>query len=70
MEPLGEEVFNPLDKTHLAESVGDHLLKRPVVPLPPEPFRGAGIYAVYYKGPFAAHRQLAELDPQAFFIPM
>ena len=41
IKPLGEEVFNPLDKTHLAESVKDHLLKRPVVQLPPSRFVGA-----------------------------
>ena len=26
VKPLGDEVFNPLDKTHLAESVSDRLL--------------------------------------------
>jgi hypothetical protein len=58
--PLGDEVFNPLDKTHLAESVSDHLLKRPIVPLPPERFSGAGIYAIYYRGAFPPYRKIAE----------
>lgn len=58
MKPLGEEVFNPLDKTNLAGSVRDHLLKRPAVQLPPERFRGAGIYAIYYVGEFPAYRML------------
>ena len=59
MKPLGKEVFNPLDKTNLAESVRDHLLKRPVVQLPPARFMGAGIYAIYYTGGFPAYRKIA-----------
>ena len=63
MKPLGEEVFNPLDKTNLAESVRDHLLKRPVVQLPPERFVGAGIYAIYYTGGFPAYQRIARTAP-------
>lgn len=63
MLPLGGEVFNPLDKTHLAESVRDHLLKRPVGPLPPERFLGAGIYAIYYTGDFPAYQDIARVPP-------
>lgn len=63
MQPLGEEVFNPLDKTNLAESVRDHLLKRPVVQLPPDRFMGAGIYAIYYTGGFQAYRKIARVAP-------
>ena len=59
MTPLGEEVFNPLDKTHLAESVRDHLLKRPFGKLPPDQFMGAGIYAIYYTGNFSAYRKIS-----------
>lgn len=58
MTPLGDAVFNPLHKTHLAESVRDHLLKRPLMPLPPPRFRGAGIYAIYYAGPFPAYSRI------------
>ena len=65
MKPLGEEVFNPLDKTNLAESVRDHLLKRPVVQLPPDRFMGAGIYAIYYTGGFPAYRKIARTAPSA-----
>lgn len=63
MKPLGEEVFNPLDKTNLAESVRDHLLKRPAVQLPPDRFLGAGIYAIYYTGEFPAYQKLAKTAP-------
>jgi len=62
MKPLGEDVFNPLDKTNLAESVKDHLLRRPVVQLPPDRFMGAGIYAIYYMGGFPTYRSIAMTD--------
>jgi hypothetical protein len=62
-EADSEGVFNPLDKTHLAESVRDHLLKRPVVPLPPNRFKGAGIYVIYYTGDFPAYRKIAGIAP-------
>jgi len=61
VNPLGEEVFNPLDKTNLAESVRDHLLRRPVVQLPPKQFMGAGIYAIYYAGDFPAYRRFSRI---------
>src|ERR1019366_10718199 len=60
LKPLGDDVFNPLDKTNLAESVSDHLLKRPIVQLPPSRFRGAGIYALYYVGEFPAYKKIVE----------
>jgi hypothetical protein len=63
VNPLGEEVFNPLDKTNLAESVRDHLLRRPAVQLPPKRFMGAGIYAIYYTGGFPAYRRIARVAP-------
>jgi hypothetical protein len=55
-----EEPFNPLDKTTLAKNISEHLLRRPIVPLPPERFVGAGIYALYYKGPFPVYEKIAQ----------
>jgi hypothetical protein len=54
--------FNPLDKRNLAESVTEALIQRPVAPLPPSPFIGAGIYAIYYTGDFPLYCQLARLN--------
>lgn len=52
--------FNPLDKTTLAKTVADELLNRPCEPLPPEEaFDGAGIYAVYYVGPFKPYELIS-----------
>ena len=44
-----EPPFNPLDKLNLGIAVRDALLKRPVVTLTPERFKGAGVYALYYQ---------------------
>jgi hypothetical protein len=52
--------FNPLDKRNLGESVAEALLATPAQPLPPEPFMGAGVYALYYTGSFPAYRLLSE----------
>ena len=52
--------YNPLDKINLGISVADAMLRQPVSPLPPaEPFLGAGIYAIYYTGPFEAYEAVA-----------
>jgi hypothetical protein len=52
--------FNPLDKRNLGESVANALLTRHVAPLDRlEPFVGAGVYALYYTGPFPAYRAIA-----------
>jgi len=53
--------YNPLDRIHLGESVVRALLACPIAALPPpEPFIGAGIYALYYTGDFSAYRRIAE----------
>ena len=45
------DVYNPLAKRHLGESVAGALLTSPLKPLPPsESFTGAGVYAIYYLG--------------------
>lgn len=52
--------FNPLDKRHLGESVGQAMLRQPLRPLTElEPFPGAGIYAIYYRGDFEAYEPIA-----------
>ncbi len=56
-----ETPYNPLAKVHLGESVANAILNRPVEKLPPpEVFLGAGVYAIYYTGRFAAYRRIAE----------
>jgi hypothetical protein len=55
--------YNPLDKTKLGESVANALLESPLRPLPPEPFQGAGVYAIYYVGDFPSYGILAGNPP-------
>ncbi len=56
---MGSEIYNPLDKLRLGESVAKALLARPVSVLPPPaPFIGAGIYALYYTGAFPPYRKI------------
>lgn len=49
--------YNPLDKQQLAESIVREFFKRKPEPLPPGRFEGAGIYALYYRGPFPLYSQ-------------
>lgn len=52
--------FNPLDKKALGASVAEALFAKPVHPLGTiEKFAGAGIYAIYYTGPFPAYTELS-----------
>lgn len=53
------EPFNPLDKKNLGLSVAEALLEKEVLSLPPPPFTGAGIYAIYYAGSFQAYEKIA-----------
>jgi hypothetical protein len=54
--------FNPLDKKQLGEIVARHMLSSDVEALPPEPFSGAGIYAIYYVGSFKSYKPLADCN--------
>jgi hypothetical protein len=57
------DVYNPLDKANLGKSVADALLEQsPVALNDVQRFEGAGIYAIYYHGDFAAYRPLAEAN--------
>lgn len=50
------EPYNPLAKTNLGESVADALLRASVYPLTDTSHLiGAGVYALYYTGAFAAY---------------
>ena len=59
--------FNPLDKRNLAESVTRAMLQRPICQLPPEPFIGAGIYAIYYTGKFPLYEKIAKRNRENLF---
>lgn len=53
--------FNPLDKKNLGSSVAEALVSATAHPMSALPaFNGVGIYAIYYCGPFAAYKQIAD----------
>jgi hypothetical protein len=61
-----EAPYNPLAKENLGKSVAEALLERPPGPLPPEErFIAAGIYAIYYNGPFKLYAPLVEKNRAA-----
>jgi hypothetical protein len=64
--------FNPLDKKNLGASVAEALLAREPVPLSQVPvFEGAGIYAIYYDGPFEAYERLSKMNQaRQFLLPI
>ncbi len=59
--------FNPLAKERLGESVAKAMLQETVTKLPPDPFIGAGIYAIYYTGNFPLYAELAKLNANDAF---
>lgn len=60
--------FNPLDKRHLGESVGQAMLRQPVTLLGNlEAFSGAGIYAIYYTGDFSSYEPISKLNRNGLF---
>lgn len=59
----GPTPYNPLDRINLARSVEATLLQQPCLTLPlTDVFSGAGLYAVYYTGPFKPYRPISSPD--------
>ncbi|HSW02826.1 MAG TPA: Eco29kI family restriction endonuclease [Sedimentisphaerales bacterium] len=57
------QAYDPLHYDNLARSVVEALLGGPEVPLPPpEPFDGAGVYAIYYHGNFDGYSPLVKAE--------
>lgn len=55
--------YNPLDKLNLARSIQLEVLKREKIPLSRcDEIKGAGIYVIYYGGPFEPYAQLTAGD--------
>lgn len=61
-------VYNPLDKLNLAKSIESELLARPADSLGTiGDISGAGVYAIYYAGPFAAYAPVANANSGSNF---
>lgn len=65
------EIYNPLDKINLGKSVADALLEQPVTPLGQiQSFEGAGIYVLYYHGPYPAYAPIAAANAEGARWPI
>ena len=63
--------YNPLDKENLGKSVLDALLESEALPLGElKPIKGAGVYAIYYKGKFPPYAPLRQANESAFELPI
>ncbi|QGY80802.1 Eco29kI family restriction endonuclease [Sphingorhabdus lacus] len=55
--------FDPLAVENVGVTLAVELLEQPLVQMPPQtPFRGAGIYALYYRGAHPAYADLIAYD--------
>lgn len=63
--------FNPLDKHVLGQTVVEALLNSDTYPLGRlKDFKGAGIYAVYYRGSFESYSEIAARNKKELAIPI
>jgi hypothetical protein len=62
-----EPPFNPLEKRHLAESIAEKVLARDALRFPLKAFNGAGVYAIYYVGPFDLYKPVSNLNQGDLF---
>lgn len=67
-----DEPYNPLDKLNLAESIKNRVLERAPLPLSEtERIAGAGIYLIYYVGPFEPYAPIAKANiDERFELPI
>jgi hypothetical protein len=63
--------YNPLDKINLAKSIEGAILQQECKPLGSTiDVKGAGVYLIYYRGPFPPYAQLAEANREFCKIPI
>ena len=60
------EPYDPLNYRNLAASVVRALMAQPRVTLPPDPFEGVGVYAIYYDGAFAPYASIRTSDKPVY----
>lgn len=65
------ESYNPLAMENLAHSIVTRMMETDPTPLDTVPrFAGAGVYAIYYQGPFPAYGDLALANQTACEVPI
>jgi len=69
--PIANELFNPLDKHNLAQSIANAIYNRDAYCLDSiEVFEGAGIYAIYYLGDFPLYSIISEKNKKELIQPI
>lgn len=63
------EPFDPLTLEHIGVTLAVELLEQPLHDFPPEPFQGAGIYALYYYGNHPAYQALVSMSSRGAAMP-
>lgn len=56
------EPYNPLDKKNIGNSISNELMSHDIQLLPPKPFIGAGVYAIFYIGNNDIYKALADYN--------
>lgn len=65
---MTDKPYNPLEMENLGESIGRRMLSTTPTPMADiQPFKGVGVYAIYYTGDFPAYRLLAERNRDGRF---
>lgn len=65
------EPYNPLAMENLAHSIVTQMMETEATPLDDVPrFNGAGVYALYYHGPFPAYQTLASANEHGRLAPI
>ncbi len=68
---MADDQYNPLDKLNLGKSVAEALLDKAAEPLGDlSAFEGAGIYAIYYTGPFSPYAALSRRNADSVDWPI
>ena len=68
---MATRIYNPLEKLNLARSIRSEILSTEAAPLKaPHAISGAGVYVIYYAGPFAAYAGLALANAQSWARPI
>jgi hypothetical protein len=58
-----DQPFNPLDKKNLGIAIAEELSNQAAVRLDQlDSFKGSGIYALYYTGPFQAYKVISQIN--------
>lgn len=70
-KPEQPKPYNPLEKRKLAESIVRELLSQSPEDLPPQDrFKGAGVYAIYYRGDFPLYAPLTRANRKQWRVPL